>query len=81
MLFFGISGRFLQFARKLENGPTKKLSALILGFFIASSGQMLMNGAGYDFFCICVLLGTMSGIMYKRTELGMDAENPEFTTG
>lgn len=81
VLFFGISGRFLQFARKLENGPTKKLSALILGFFIASSGQMLMNGAGYDFFCICVLLGTMSGIMYKRTELGMDAENPEFTTG
>ncbi len=60
-----ISGKFLIFATDLEYGNIKLISAVVAGFFVASFGQMLMNGAGYDFFCTCILLGAMAGIMNK----------------
>ena len=55
------------------------LVAGILGFFVATSGQMLMNGSGRDFFYVCVVLGAMQGIRQRldREALAQPAsENP-----
>lgn len=43
----------------------KILGAGILGFLLATSGQMFLNGGSRDFFYVCVLLGAIRGISIR----------------
>jgi O-antigen ligase len=63
--FVAIPRRFAMLVRSVADPQTTVFAALLLGFFVASSVQMLTNGSGVDLFVVCCLLGIMNGIMYR----------------
>jgi hypothetical protein len=56
---------FWRAARKVENPDMKLLCAGALGYLVAETGQMLINGGARDFFYVCVLLGFMNGVCQR----------------
>ena len=54
--------KFIRFAPGIGDPGFRMLAAAMLGFFVAESGQMLMNGGGRDFYYICLLMGAMRGM-------------------
>jgi len=65
--FFRVAIRFFHLVPDIADKKLKVLSSGLLGFFVATSGQMLMNGGGRDFFYMCVLLGVLRGIYVRCT--------------
>jgi hypothetical protein len=69
----------LRFIRVMRNHPDREFriwSAGLLGFMVASSGQMLINGHAFDMFTVNVLLGTMNGIMIRLRRQEQEARLP-----
>ena len=58
--------KFLTYARNLPTSPDKILASSLAGYFIASTGQMLMNGGSYDLVSSSVQLAVMAGILQKQ---------------
>jgi hypothetical protein len=54
--------KFIRFAPGIGDPGIRMMAAALLGFFVAESGQMLMNGGGRDFYYICTLMGAMRGL-------------------
>jgi hypothetical protein len=52
---------FSSYLRRIEHNQIHIIGAGLLGYFLASSIQMLMNGGADDFFGICMLMGIMKG--------------------
>lgn len=63
--FFAILLKFTRVAKSVQDPDLKLFSTGLFGFFVASSGQMLMNGGGTEFFYVCVILGVMNGIINR----------------
>jgi len=50
--------RFFRLVRRSAAGtPEKLLGSALLGFLVAQTGQMLINGAAYDFFVVSIVVG------------------------
>ena len=56
------------------------MTAGIMGYLVAASGQMLMNGSGRDFFYICVLLGFLRGVVIRTLAESEAETKPEPAT-
>jgi hypothetical protein len=54
--------KFIRFAPGIRDPEHRMLAAALVGFLVAESGQMLMNGGGRDFYYVCLLLGAMRGL-------------------
>jgi len=54
---------FFKWARDRANANGRMWAAMIVGFFSGIMGQTLFNGGGEMFYCVCLLLGTMRGMM------------------
>ncbi len=74
--------KFIRFAPGISDPDFRMIAAALLGFFVAESGQMLMNGGGRDFYHICMLLGAMRGLRVwvaareAEVELAASRETP-----
>jgi hypothetical protein len=66
--------KFIRFAPAIRDPETRMLAAALVGFIIAESGQMLMNGGGRDFYYICMLMGTMRGLRALMADRAPEAE-------
>jgi hypothetical protein len=60
--------KFIRFAPGIRDPDYRMLAAALVGFLVAESGQMLMNGGGRDFYYICLLLGAMRGLRLLLAE-------------
>lgn len=65
--------KFIRFAPGVDDPGFRMMAAALLGFFVAESGQMLMNGGGRDFYYICMLMGTMRGLRVLVAERETEA--------
>lgn len=69
----GVMVRFVRSTRRVVDPQFKMFAVTIVGFVVASSLQMLINGSAYDFFVVMSLLGMMAGMM-THTKLYADRE-------
>jgi hypothetical protein len=65
--------KFVRFAPGIIDTDFRMMAAALLGFFVAESGQMLMNGGGRDFYYICMLMGAMRGLRFLVAEREAEA--------
>jgi hypothetical protein len=56
---------FVRRAVSYDDPLHRYFAACLLGFFVPSSGQMLMNGGSFDFLAICLALGMMNGMLIR----------------
>ena len=67
--FVGTLRGYLKTLRYRVTDPRLRLlAATCLGYFVAISGQMLVNGGAHHFASVCVLLGVFRGITLRCTQ-------------
>lgn len=59
--------RFFRFLRTSADPDQRLFGASLMGFLMASSGQMLMNGGPFDMYVVSVLTAVMTGVLVKET--------------
>lgn len=61
--------RFFRSIMRMDRPDWRLLGVSLLGFTVAITGQMLMNGAGNTFLVVCACLGVMNGMICRMGKL------------